>query len=920
MPVSAKPYWQEDRFDIPEKFFRELYGEDAHGHLVITIFHKDGSPSIYSYPIDSEGIRDAAQRSIHQALASDYQVYYSLGLQANRPGPGQRGKEEGVAAIPGFADDIDIKGPGHKETDLPTEEEALAYLRVLPIQPTLIVHTGGGLQAYWLFKELWTFDSPEERAQAASMSRRFTQSMHSHPANRWKLDNVASLEHLFRVPGTFNQKLDEPRPVRIIENTGIRYNPADFEQYLVDENQGLPPEDDKRPWDGTVQGQNTASLDLVVKNCPTMRALVETSDSHTEIQWKVFLDIVSHCKDGREQAHNISKRYGGYDFRQCDRKVDNALKYKPRTCANIKGLMPELCEGCRQLVKSPIVLGLPPKSKGDSYDIEEWGPPLPFWEYERIPFPTEVLPDWGHDFVKALSTEAQVPEEMPGLLFLAAVAAAVAKSYRVEARPGWVEQLGLYVLVLLETGNRKSGTLREITAPLYHFEKKLVEEKRPEYEKRKQELDILKQRMEDLKKSYVKAKNGTVGKGQRPTGRTATEIKSDIDALAVEIAATPEPTIPTLITGDITEEKLIQLAAENDGVICNFSAEGEVFANAGGRYNSNNPTFDALLKGYSGDQIRQARIGRAPQYIDNPRFTVAASVQPIILKQLAAKPEFRHKGFLGRFLYAVPTSPLGYRRVNSDPISVNIRNRYWNGILRLLSASWPSNEIKVLRLTADANSLLIVFEEYIEPQLKQEGGLRPIVDWAAKLSGGIVRIAGLLHLADHAGEDDIPLLIDADTMSRAIATGEFLINHCKIAYSVMDAADDNDVFKAKRVLRWIRDNHLADFTQRDCHRALQSLFTDTEDVRGTLNLLVDHDYIREVPMDQNGPGRKRSTFYQFNPLVTEMTELTESKIIAPTINSVNNGNFVIRPTKLGSDIESLPFLSEIGRYKDVDGQ
>ncbi len=453
--------------------------------------------------------------------------------------------------------------------------------------------------------------------------------------------------------------------------------------------------------------------------------------------------------------------------------------------------------------------------------------------------------------------------------------------------------------------------MREITAPIYDFEKKLIEERQPEYEMEKQNLDILKARLEDLKKIYVKSANGSprTSKDGKAAGRSPAEIKKDIEELAAEIAEKKEPTMPTLITSDTTEEKLIKLAADSGGVISNFSAEGELFANASGRYNSNNSSFDALLKGYTGDPIRQDRIGRAPQYIDKPRFTVAASVQPIVLKQLAAKPEFKHKGFTGRFLYAVPYSYLGYRQVNAAPIPKAVKDRYWNGILKLLDENWKTVVPQTLKLSHDADQLLVEFEKHLEPKLRMEGELRPIVDWAAKLSGSLVRIAGLLHLADHAADTEKPLVVEVDTMSRALLFSEFLINHCKVAYAVMDTADDNELLKAKRILNWLQDSKLKEFSQRKCHRAHQALFLNSSDVKATLDLLEEHEYIRKCPSEHTVTGGRKGVNYKINPLMTNVTIVTKCE---QKTNSVTNVTNVIKTTNLKTEIEPV-FLSEMGK-------
>lgn len=538
---------------------------------------------------------------------------------------------------------------------------------------------------------------------------------------------------------------------------------------------------------------------------------------------------------------------------------------------------------------------------------EEWEAPTPFIEYERISFPLEIFPDWLCDFVRGLSIQAQVPEAMPGLLVISALAAASAKTYKIEARPGWREQMGIYCLTLLETGNRKTLTMREVTAPIYDFEKKLFEERRAEYELRKHEIDMLKAQIEELKKLYVKVKNGStqMNVGKKTTGKTPSEIKTEIDDLIQQLATTPEPFLPTLITCDVTEEKLIKLAAENDGSIANFSAEGELFINAAGRYNNNMPSFDSLLKGYSGDPIRQDRIGRPPQFVDDPRFTIGIAAQPVVLKALADKPEYKQKGLLGRFLYAVPSSPLGNRQINSEPITKAVRDRYHNGIRKLLTGNWNTQEQKLLTLSMAANNLLINFEEELEPKLRPEGELRPIIDWAAKLSGALVRIAGLLHLAEYIDETDKPLVVEDCTMQKALYLSSFLINHAKMAYNVIETADTEEISNVMRVLRWMKENDIQQFSQRDCQRALQGSIKNIEEIRNALKRLEERGFIREKATTTTGPGR-RSKEYNVNPLTIELGKIQIAS------NSVNIVNFVTKHTNLKSEIEPL-FFSEMGQ-------
>ena len=67
---------------------------------------------------------------------------------------------------------------------------AEAELRALPCPPTMIIDSGGGLQAFW------RLDGPPDPAAAEALYR--------HAAPRLGGDHCHSIEHLMRLPGTVN--------------------------------------------------------------------------------------------------------------------------------------------------------------------------------------------------------------------------------------------------------------------------------------------------------------------------------------------------------------------------------------------------------------------------------------------------------------------------------------------------------------------------------------------------------------------------------------------------------------------------------------------------------------------------------------------------------------------------------------------
>ena len=212
------------------RFFRSLYGDAALGFL--PIWTRQDRITRWLPAADLES---AARVVAHLARTRD--VYFGVGLQPRDLGQNRRGEGKLVEAIPALWADSDVQGQAHKSTHLPpTKDDARALLGEFPLQPTIVVNSGHGLQSWWLFKEPWTFDGDEERRRAQDLVRRFQATLQAKARDRgWSIDNTSDLARVMRPAGTWNHKLD-PVPVHIIElDQKRRYAPADFEPYLSNE-------------------------------------------------------------------------------------------------------------------------------------------------------------------------------------------------------------------------------------------------------------------------------------------------------------------------------------------------------------------------------------------------------------------------------------------------------------------------------------------------------------------------------------------------------------------------------------------------------------------------------------------------------------------------------------------------------------
>lgn len=158
---------------------------------------------------------DAAEKTITK-YATKADLYLSVGTYAE-PQP-KRGGEAGIISIPGFWADLDIGEIGHKPASLinpPNEQDALSIVDGLP-EPSMLLHSGGGLQAFWLFDEPWVFSEASDKTAAKKASQEWHNLLEEKgKALGFHVDKIANLDRILRAPGSYNHKTGDARSIAI---------------------------------------------------------------------------------------------------------------------------------------------------------------------------------------------------------------------------------------------------------------------------------------------------------------------------------------------------------------------------------------------------------------------------------------------------------------------------------------------------------------------------------------------------------------------------------------------------------------------------------------------------------------------------------------------------------------------------------
>ncbi|MET9177777.1 DUF3987 domain-containing protein [Kitasatospora aureofaciens] len=494
---------------------------------------------------------------------------------------------------------------------------------------------------------------------------------------------------------------------------------------------------------------------------------------------------------------------------------------------------------------------------------DTWLDPAPLGSHTGLPtFPVKALPGWVGAYVEAVAEFTQTPPDAAATMALAALSTAAGGRVGVEIRPGWREQSNLYLTCAMPPASRKSDVFAFTMGPVYKVEAELQAEARSRIIEAETAKDTALAEVEAL-----------MAKARKNPDLDRTQLMAEISAakmLAEQITVPPTPRLT--LSGDITPETVTsQLAIHR--CLAALSPEGDLFDSIVGRYSSK-PNLGVFLQAHKGERLQADRITRDQPTIDKPALTIGVTPQPAVLQELGAAPGARDRGLLARFLYSLPPSNLGYRKIRTTPIPDKVANAYDRNLTRLLHAMTDLTEPVVVLMSQAADLAIERLQERVEVQLRPDQPLAHIKDWAGKLVGHIARIAVLLHLADHIASDQDPGAWRADlepaTVERAAEIADYYTAHTLAVFDLIAA--DPATEDAHAILQWLQ-RPKKDGTHRThikAHDAVASSrrFKKVADVEPALILLEQHGYLRS---DQAGPtghrGRPQAVTYRVHPSI-----------------------------------------------------
>ena len=416
----------------------------------------------------------------------------------------------------------------------------------------------------------------------------------------------------------------------------------------------------------------------------------------------------------------------------------------------------------------------------------------------------------------------------------------------------YFEPLNSYTLIAMPPGERKSAVTDMFAKPINDYEAT--------------QAAAMKSKIDDaisLAATYKKRIEKQRREASKLIGNDFKNAQKEIRRLEKKIPRIP--VCPVVYTNDVTSEKLAELLLEQGEKMAIISDEGGGFEVMAGLYTNGIPNIDIYLKGHSNSPHRVDRkSNKKPIHLKKPSLVMGLAVQPDVLRSIATKPGFSGRGLLARYLYMLPKSNIGYRKIVTEPLDRSAIDLYDRIVTTLLGIKPPKNsetnirEPYVLRFSKQAQSAYIAYAEEIETYFRRGGRFEQMKKWGNKFVGATIRLAGIYHVVKHFDNEPWEKTIDLDAFERAIRCMDIIADHTKAAFDLM--GEDELIERARKIWNWIHRRGKLEFTALECQQSMKSRYKTWAVIKTGLDILVERNYL----MDQD-PMKRKGKKYSVNP-------------------------------------------------------
>ncbi|MEX6662477.1 YfjI family protein [Pseudomonas sp. W2-17] len=349
--------------------------------------------------------------------------------------------------------------------------------------------------------------------------------------------------------------------------------------------------------------------------------------------------------------------------------------------------------------------------------------------------------------VEEAENNIKAPKELIFFSALSAAAIAVQNLNNMIKPTGQEIPLSLNILIVADSGERKSTVERVFFESIRSFES----QKAAEFQQANVEW-------ENTEKIWIAKERAFISEIAKQTRRGLDTSEVEMRLAEHVLLRVLKPLETKLLYEDVTSEALFSGLKRNGAAAGLVSSEGAAVLD--GRAFRDYPKLNSI---WSGDEIRVDRKTGESYVLKNARLSLAIMAQKRVLDGYLAKSgdEIRGSGFWARFLVCRPKSTQGSRDIRNTTMTWYAKSKFTRTIYEIL------NKSGAMRLDAEVPARTTVC---FNPQAAQEwleiyncieigigqGWFKGMEDHASKLADIIARVAAIIHCFE-GGECEVPV-------------------------------------------------------------------------------------------------------------------------------------------------------------------
>lgn len=425
---------------------------------------------------------------------------------------------------------------------------------------------------------------------------------------------------------------------------------------------------------------------------------------------------------------------------------------------------------------------------------------------DPAPYPIDSWPEAARDAVTEYQAFGQQPMAMVACSALGQMALAAQGLADVARNDHLISPISLNLLVLADSGERKSAADRQFGRAARAWQKTEREARLGEYRRAGAMEKDHRARVDGVRKQITAKAAKDSPEDERELGRLRERL--------IELEQNPvmAPPLPLLTYEDVTPAALAYALGTGWPSAGLFSDEGGAVIGSHGLGEETATGMLALLNIlWDGRDFVPTRKQAAVAELRGRRFSSFLMLQPDLLPKLIERGA-RNIGFLARFLIAAPSSTMGTRLYSEPPRDWRALEDFEAHMRRLLGAELPVDTSgddrglmmrlapPVLHLDRSAKRAFVEFHDGVERELCDFGEFSAVRDVASKSAENACRIAAVFQLFEQGRAAEY---LEGRYMDAGVAVAAWHLSEARRIFYEQDAPQN--IVDARELARWIAD-------------------------------------------------------------------------------------------------------------------